>query len=44
MIEQGPTTPMRPGLTPLSQKRCAESPLLSQGQAKRALQFKDDHN
>jgi len=42
--EQGPTTPMRPGLTPLSQKRCAQSPLLSQSQAKRALQFQDDHN
>jgi len=39
--EQGPTTPMRPGLTPLSQKRCAQSPLLLQSQAKRALQFKE---
>lgn len=42
--EQGPTTPMRPGLTPLSQKRCAQSPLLLQSQAKRALKFKDDHS
>jgi len=41
--EQGPTTPMRPGLTPMSQKRSAQSPLLLQSQAKRALKFNQDN-